>query len=344
MRHQHACRAGAHRGMWAHRCQRAGCACRSRAAFHRQPAACSGPQPRASASAAAQRTRAHGAAWRSATAALARAAAGSGDRRLHPAQRRTGRTDDGHCLVDQHAVAVRDRNHGWAARLLWWVAACDHALAACLACSGARANAWFQTDPAPLLSAPDARLRVAGDLSQRSQRGGVFAAVHPGSGSPVVRAGAALADGSALCRAAVVHAAVVGDGAHLHRRSPACAGDAGHASAMGQAAHGWRVACAGAAVPGGGLPFQRRRHRRSAAAGAGQLSAAAVRGLREAPAPLRIGDPPRRCRHSLRLPCRGIAGDRLPAGLRPVRPRRAPAGGRCWLVGARSGWVAGVAA
>ncbi|MET3144332.1 UNVERIFIED_ORG: hypothetical protein ABIB63_000130 [Xanthomonas axonopodis] len=231
--------------MWAHRCQRAGRARRSLAAFHRQPAACRGPQPRAPASAVAPCARAHGAAGRSATAALARAATGSGDRRLHPAQRRTGRTGDGHRLVDQHAVAVRDRNHGWAARIHWWIAACDHALAACLACSGAPAHAWFQTDPAPVLSAPDARVRVAGDLSQRSQRGGVFAAVHPGPGSTVVRAGAALAGGSALRRAAVVHAAFVGDGAHLRRRSPTCAGDAGHASAMGQAAHGWRVARAG---------------------------------------------------------------------------------------------------
>lgn len=39
-----------------------------------------------------------------------------------------------------------------------------------------------------------------------------------------------------------------------------------------QAAHGWRIVRAGAAVPRGDLSFQRWRHRRAAAASAGQLS------------------------------------------------------------------------
>lgn len=78
--------------------------------------------------------------------------------------------------------------------------------------------------------------------------------------------------------------------------------------------------------------------------GQGNYQRLPICGLRPAPAPLRIGDPSRRCRYSLRLPCRGIAGNRLPAGLRPVRPRRTPAGCRRCLVVARSGWLAGVAA
>ncbi|AAW75268.1 glycosyltransferase [Xanthomonas oryzae pv. oryzae KACC 10331] len=334
----------AHSCVWAHRCQRAGCTRRSRTAVHCQSCACRGPRPLASASVAAQRARSDGAARRSATAALARAAAGSGDRRLHLTQCRTGRADDGHRVVDQHAVAVRDRHRGRAARVLRRIAACDHAVAADLACSGAPAHARPPTEPAPLLPAPDARLRLAGNLSQRSQRGGGFAVLHPGVGRAVVRAGTALACGSALRRSATLHAALSGDGAQLRRRAPACAGDAGHASAMGKAAHGWRVARAGAAVPQGDLSLQRWRHRRAAAASAGQLSPAAIRGLCAALAALRAGGAPRRCRHSVCLPGRRIAGDCLPAGLRPVRPRCAPASGRRCLVVTRSERLAGVVA